>query len=1055
MNIPHASVNRPVFTTMLVMIAVVLGAVALVHLKIDLLPSIEVPAVTVQTQYEGASPEVMEKLVTQIMEEIVATVPGVDEIRSVSSEGHSRVSVNFAWGTNLDAATMDLRSTIENEINEFPDDIVRPRIRKYSIDSFPVVLIGISSKLDPVELTQLIEDRIRHRFTRVPGVAQVDLWGGFPREVRMELIPEKIGALGMSLVEIVDALKKANLDLPAGNIEEGRYEVSLRAPAQFENLDEIRQTVLTIRDGVPITVGEVAEVRDTYEERTRVIRVNGERGIRIAIRKQASANTVEVSRKILDAIDEINEELPQIKVVPVINQGNFIERSIRNVARSVLYGGGLAVLILLFFLRSFRSTLIISFSIPISVVATFALMHFSGLTLNLMTLGGLALGVGMMVDSSIVVLENIFRRRDELGEMPPVAASRGAQEVVPAILASTVTTIVIFLPVAFVEGVTSLLFVELAYVIVFSLCCSLLVSMTLVPMLASRFWKKDNFSGTRMGSESSRRPEEAEGRPLDWQMHSCALRSLEGRGTDRTAWQKLQHLARERFERVSRVYVRFLKFVLRHRVIVLVLTVAMFASTLLFIPGIGTEFLPPSDEGEVRVFGEMEVGTRLSLVDQQTRIMESIVLPAVPEAVSTVVSVRENEGSIRMSLVPVSQRRRSNTEIADDLRRRLEGRVLGMKIRTRAPQGQFLLERLFGGTESVTVEIRGFDLATLHQLSLQVQQRIEQIGGITDVDSSYEANTPQQELVMDRAKVADLGFTPRDVTSAIETAIAGSRAGNYRSEGNSYRILVQLKDAKRRPIDEVLNLQLENKTGQSVPLSSLVKVVTSRAPVQITRKDQQRIVRVSANVSGRDLGAVASDAQRVLDQIPRPGRYELLVGGNFEEQQRSFRQLSMALGLSLLLVFMVLAAQYESFVKPVVVMTATPLAAMGVLAALWMTDTTLNIQSGIGCIMLGGIVVNNAILLVDQTSQLIRDKMTVSDAIVEAARRRFRPILMTSLTTMLGLVPLALGIGEGADAQAPLARAVLGGLFSSTFTTLVIIPALYLTFYGERKKESK
>ncbi|MBN2717469.1 MAG: efflux RND transporter permease subunit, partial [Deltaproteobacteria bacterium] len=328
--------------------------------------------------------------------------------------------------------------------------------------------------------------------------------------------------------------------------------------------------------------------------------------------------------------------------------------------------------------------------------------------------------------------------------------------------------------------------------------------------------------------------------------------------------------------------------------------------------------------------------------------------------------------------------------------------------------------------------------------------------GITDVTSSYEANTPQQELVMDRAKVADLGFTPRDVTSAIETAIAGSRAGNYRSEGNSYRILVQLKDARRRSIDEVLNLQLKNAQGHSVPLSSLVNVISSRAPVVITRKDQQRIVTVSANVSGRDLGSVATDVENALSEIQRPHRYELNVGGNYEEQQKSFSQLTMALGLSLLLVFMVLAAQFESFVKPLIVMVATPLAAMGVLAALWLTDTTLNIQSGIGCIMLGGIVVNNAILLVDQTSLLVREGMPVHDAVIEAARRRFRPILMTSLTTLLGLVPLALGIGEGADAQAPLARAVLGGLFSSTFTTLLVIPVLYRTVYGAgtRAKEA-
>jgi len=427
----------------------------------------------------------MERLITQIIEEIVATVPGVKEITSRSEEGESRVNVTFVWGTDLDAAAIDLRATIEDEINELPDDITRPRVSKFDIDSFPVVLMGISSPLDPIELTQLIEDRIRYRFTQIPGVAQVDFWGGFPRELRVELDPEKVTALGLELNDILDALNNANLDRPAGQIEDGNFEVTLRAPAQFETVREIEETVIELRDGAAIRIGDVANVLDTFEKPDRIIRINQTRGVRIAIRKQAAANTVEVSSQILREIEEINDEFPQINVVPVINQGNFIERSIQNVSRSVLYGGGLAILILLFFLRTLRSTLIISLSIPISIIATFSLVYFGGLTINLMTLGGLALGVGMMVDSSIVVLENIFRRRDENGESPPEAAARGAQEVGPAILASTITTLVIFLPVVFVQGVSGLLFRELAYVIAFALVCSLVLSLSVVPMLSS------------------------------------------------------------------------------------------------------------------------------------------------------------------------------------------------------------------------------------------------------------------------------------------------------------------------------------------------------------------------------------------------------------------------------------------------------------------------------------------------------------------------------------------------------------------------------------------
>jgi HAE1 family hydrophobic/amphiphilic exporter-1 len=452
-NIARASVHRPVFTSMMTLIVVVLGAVALTRLQIDLLPSIELPTVTVRTEYEGADPIVMERLVTQIVEEIVATVPGVVEITSQSYEGNSRVRVSFAWGTDIDKAALDVQATIEDEISELPDEINRPRVTKFDVDSFPVVLLGISSKLDPVELTQIVEDQIRYRFARIPGVAQVDPWGGFNREVRVEIDPAKLNALGLPLDDVLSAIRNANLDLPAGKIEEGRYEVTLRAPSEFVDLDQIRNTVLARREDAVVALSQIARVKDTYEKQSRIIRVNGDLGLRVAIRKQANENTVEVARRVLAEVESVNEQFPQIRIVPVINQGNFIERAIANVARSVLYGGSLAVLVLLFFLRDLRSTLVISLAIPISVGATFALLYFGGFTLNLMTLGGLALGVGMMVDSSVVVLENIFRRRQEFAEEPVVAAINGTREVSSAVIAGTVTTLVIFLPLVYVGDI--------------------------------------------------------------------------------------------------------------------------------------------------------------------------------------------------------------------------------------------------------------------------------------------------------------------------------------------------------------------------------------------------------------------------------------------------------------------------------------------------------------------------------------------------------------------------------------------------------------------------
>ena len=691
-------------------------------------------------------------------------------------------------------------------------------------------------------------------------------------------------------------------------------------------------------------------------------------------------------------------------------------------ARSVLYGGGLAILVLLFFLRNIRSTVVISLSIPISIIATFALIYFGGFTLNLMTLGGLALGVGMMVDSSIVVLENIFRRRDEGGEEPAVAAAEGAREVGPAIVASTITTLVIFLPLVFVRGVSGVLFQELAYVIVFALVCSLLVSLSLIPMLSSKLLRPKGYY------RAHRNPR----------------------------LQRIAAWADGAFARMDERYQRLLYAVLERRWTTVGIALSALGLSLLLLPSIGTEFLPPSDEGEVRIYGEMEEGTRLEIVDAQTRLIEDIVYPAVPESIATVATARSGGGDVRMSLVPASERSRSNVEIADDLRQRLEGQIPGMLVRTRAPQGQFLLGRLLGGGgDGLSIEVRGYDLGVLEGMAAAAADRIATVPGVTDVERRFDEGVPQEEMQIDRQKVADLGLTVRDITAALRTAIAGSQAGEFRSEGNSYRILVQLKDAEKRSLNEVLNLTLTTASGERVALRNLVSTQASRAPQEIRRKEQQRLLTVNVNLTGRPAGDVAEEIRLRLDEIPRPDGYSFIIAGSYAEQQEAFGELMIALLLALLLVYMVLACQYESLRDPLIVMTAAPMAAIGVILTLVLTGTTLNLQSAIGCIMLGGIVVNNAILLVDQAGRLHRqESYAVHDAVAEAGRRRLRPILMTTLTTILGLLPLALGIGEGADAQAPLARAVVGGLLASTLITLVLTPVVYSLFHSSAKEST-
>jgi hydrophobic/amphiphilic exporter-1 (mainly G- bacteria), HAE1 family len=560
--------------------------------------------------------------------------------------------------------------------------------------------------------------------------------------------------------------------------------------------------------------------------------------------------------------------------------------------------------------------------------------------------------------------------------------------------------------------VSGQLFREMAYVVSFSLLCSLFVSLSLVPMLAAQLL--------------------------------APKKNRDGAGAGRSAIARLTVAAERWFQRLEDGYHALLQTALRHRPTVLWGALLALLGSLLLTPRIGTELMPPTDEGEIRIEGEMEVGTRLELVDAIARDMEAIVVSAVPEMTANVVEVTSGRLEMDLSVGPANQRARSNSEIAADLRERLSGRFAGMEVRVEAREGQFLLNRLLGGGDSgIEIEVRGFELPVLRELAQQAVAAIRGIPGVADVDTSFDEGVPQQEIQVDRAKAADLGLSVRDVSEVLQTAIAGSLAGEYRTAGNAYRILVQLADAQHLSIDQVLDLTVRTPNDELVALRNVVENQTGRAPTEIQRRDQQRLVTVNANIAGRPLGQVAGDISEALNAIPRPSGYLFRLAGAYEEQETAFREFTLALVLALSLVFMVLACQYESLKDPLIVMLATPTAAIGVILTLLLTGTTMNLQSGIGCILLGGIVVNNAILLVDQASRLLRDGLPAAQAVREAGRRRLRPILMTTLTTALGLVPLALGIGEGADAQAPLARAVVGGLLGSTVITLLLIPVVY------------
>jgi len=1013
MILAHVSVKRPIGVTMIMCIVIIFGAISLYKLPVDLMPDITYPTITVMAKYSNASPTEVETLITRPIEQAVAAIPGVEEINSTSTEGSSRVRISFAWGTNLDAASNDLRDRIDRILSRFPDDVDRPTIRKFDAAAMPVLIIGAASDLDPVQMLNLIDDQVKYRIERIPGVAALDVMGGNQREIQVNIDINKVRALKIAPDQVISRLRAENINLPAGMIESGNYELRLRTPGEFKDVKEIERLVIGETAGKLIRLRDVAEVIDLWEKRRSIVRINGKPGVRIMVNKQSGSNTVAVAQAVKNELEKINEEIPQLRLAPIVDSSKYIERSINNVSSSALYGGLLAIIILQFFLGNIASTGIIATAIPVSIVATFALMYYFGFTLNIMSLGGVALGIGMLVDNSIVVLENIFRHREKgMGMME--AAIHGSSEVAMPVLASTLTTVVIFLPLLFVEGMTGVMFKQLAYIIAFSLLCSMLIALTIVPMLTSRY--------LRIGNGN--------------------------RGLFRRVSEKV-------IKAILASHRKALDFVLQHRRKTVFVLGILSALALGLAKNIGTELMPSADEGEVRVNIELEEGTRLSLTERIFSKVEEIIMAAVPEAETVFTNVGGgmgggggslNSGSIRVPLKNSNERKRSSAAVSAELRKRLSA-TPGSIVRIREGQGMFMMRMGSGSGDELQIQIRGYDLKTADILGEAVKKVLEGIDGITDVQLSREKGVPERLIVIDRAKAADQKLTVSKISSFLETMMSGSSAGNLREGGDEYRIQVKARNAEFLKLEEILNLTITNSAGRQVMLRNVAHIESQMGPTQIERRDQERVLNVEANIEGRAVGFVIAEAQEKLREIPLPANFSIVMSGDYEEQQKSFRELLFSFFLALVLVYMVMAVQYESLYDPIIVMFTVPFSLLGVIPLLYFTGTTFNVQSFIGCIMLGGIVVNNSILLVDHINDLRgQSDQDIMSIIKEAACDRCRPILMTALTTILGLLPLAIGLGEGGEVQAPMARAVIGGLVCSTFISLLIIPIVYYEF---------
>jgi HAE1 family hydrophobic/amphiphilic exporter-1 len=1014
MNITRLSVHRPIATSMVFLIIIVLGVMGFHFLPVDLLPQIEYPRLSVTTSYPNVGPEEIETIITDRIENAIASVPNIEQVRSNSEEGRSRVTLEFAQGTDIDAAANDVRAAVDRIRNTFPAEVDQPRVWKFDPDNFPVVILGAQSSRNLDELTRILEREVAQRFEQIPGVGSVDVWGGVYREIQVHLKRDRLASSRLSADDVRQALQRENVTLPGGDMREGISDMYVRTLGEFRSLDEIAATIITVVDGKPIRVRDVAEVVDGFEDINRIVQIDGKPMIRMGVRKQSGANTVAVAAEARRVMDQINHERDDLQMLMVIDQSQFIQNSIDNVQQSALFGGLLAILVLYLFLRNGSTTFIIALSIPISIIAAFGLLFFSNLTLNQMSFGGLALGIGLIVDSSIVVLENIIRQRENRHTLEESALT-GTRQVGGAIVASTLTTMVIFLPVVFMHTISGMLFRELALVVVFALLCSLLVALTLVPMLASRFLK------LKAGQKTT---EDESSRLGRW------------------------------YIRLEQTYVRHLAAAVGHKKIVFAATGALLVITFFLWPLIPIELAPQTDADEIGVDLQMAQGMNIAVVNEYLGELDRIVRTVTPmDQVRHLTSeIRGGDAEVEIALKGADERTMNSFVLADNIRQAVSGKIPGADIRVSAQSGLWMLRRLFGsgGGDAVEIELRGYDLALADRIAYDLKQIMEMSPEMADVRVSRREGRPEQNLIVDRERIADLGLSVRDIAEVIQTNIGGSRAGVYRQGGEEFPITVRLQSDDRLSTLDLSNVSVRTGKGETLPISAVVQIERRRSPVAIERINGQRVTYISANLeSGAALGDVIEKLQNRLRDYAMPAGFSVVFSGEYEEQQKAQSDFVLSILMAVTLIYMVMAAQFERFLDPLIVMVTVPLAFVGVVPTLLLTGTTLNVQSLMGIVMLIGIVVNNAIVLVDYINLMRRERnLSIEDAVLQSGRLRLRPILMTTSTTVFGMLPLAFGAGAGGEIQAALARSVIGGLSVSSLITLILIPVVYITVHS-------
>lgn len=1019
MNLSTLSVKRPVTVVMLTLMVVIMGVVSLTRLPIDLLPEFEIPVVVVSTSYNGAGPREVEELITRPLENVISTVNNITSVTSTSSEGNSLVIAQFSFGTDMNFASLDMREKVDLIKGMLPSGVGNPMILKIDPNSMPIMQIAIAGTEDLATLQVFGEDVVKPRLERLEGVASVNVSGGQEYQVEIVINQNKMLGYGISMDQLAQMLRVENLNLPGGEITRGQQKISIRTVGQFTDLEEIKSLAIPLATGGSVPLEEIAEVKLNFKDSNSYSRVDGQRSINVSLQKQSGTNTVSVADLVNEEIGKIQEEYSDMKVQVMLDQSMYIKKSINNVMKNAIFGGLLAIIILYLFLRNIRTTLIIGAAIPISVIATFILIYFNGITLNLMTLGGLALGIGMLVDNAIVVLENIYRFRQE-GFSRKEAAIKGANEVAMAVVASTLTTVAVFLPIVFVQGITSTIFKQLALTVSLSLGASLVVSLTLIPMLASKLLKVEAKKENKRG----------------------ILRLFDGiyNGFDRI------------FKGFEAGYKSILSGAFKRRKTTVTIGILVFAVSMASIGGIGAEFFPTMDEGQFTVTVKLPVGSSLASTNEIVSEVEAV-LGDIEEITSVATTIgssgmslaqtsAKNTGSISVSLKPVAERQRSTGEVVVEVREKVID-IPGAEITVEEASSTMAFG---GGGAPVNISIKGDDLDELQTIGNDFVDIVRSVEGTQEVKNSLSEGVPELKIQVNRQYTSQYGLTAGQIASAIRNSISGQVATRYKVDGTEIDVVIKGDPVYQEGVSKLNQLTISSPMGVNVPLNQLADISIQQGPSTINRVDQVRVITVTSDISGRDLRGVVQDIEEKLQDYQMPTGYEYEIGGENKEMVDAFSDLALALLLAVVFVYMILASQFESLIHPFTIMLSVPLAFAGGILGLFITGRTLSVPAFIGVIMLAGIVVNNAIVLVDYINIRRGEGEERKEAILNAGPIRLRPILMTTLTTVLGLLPLALGIGEGAEAQAPMATVVIGGLLLSTLLTLVFIPVMYTIF---------